>query len=166
MMRTSIPTLLGVAVLGTGLVTACIDAGPGIDSAGGAATQGSLADPEWERLPLQAIPELYPGNPKAWQGFARAVGAARPFTTCAGSWEAPPGIKVATTTLELRLRSSKDALRIEDIVILESNPADVVLERCVDASLRGREFPAPGMPPDQAFRYKFSAVKQLERDGE
>lgn len=151
-----------VAVLVALLVTACIDAGSGIGPGEAPSPPALAAEADWQRIPLQGVAELHLGNPKAWQTFARALGTARPFTTCAGNWVAPPGIKIATTTLELRLRSSTDALRIDDVVILESNPADASLERCVDANLRGREFPAPGMPPDQAFRYRWSASKQLE----
>lgn len=162
MMRGPILTLLGVAVSVAVLVTACIDTGPGTGLVEGPSTEGFVAHVDWQRIPLRELPELFPANPEAWRVFARAVVDARPFTTCAAKWEAPPGIKVATTTLELRLRSRNDALRIEDVVILESNPADSVLEQCVDSSLRGREFPAPGMPPDQAYRYKWSAIKQLE----
>ena len=162
MTRTSVLAFLGAAVSVALLVTACIDAGPGVGSGEPTSTQSSLVDEDWQRIPLRELADLVSAHPQAWQVFARAVGTARPFTTCAARWEAPPGIKVATTTLELRLRSRKDALRIEDVVVLESNPADVVLEQCVDSSLRGREFPAPGMPPDQAFRYKWSASKQLE----
>lgn len=143
-------------------MTACIDSGAGVPSGEAPSTLSSLVAEDWQRIPIRQLAELLPAHPQAWQVFARAVGTARPFTSCAGKWVAPPGIKMATTTLELRLRSSADALRIEDVVVLESNPADASLERCVDANLRGREFPAPGMPPDQAYRYKWSAVKHLE----
>jgi hypothetical protein len=153
---------LPIGLLVAIVFAACIDAGPGAGLVEVPSTEGSVAHVDWQRIPLRELVDLFPAHPQAWQVFARAVGTARPFTTCAARWEAPPGIKVATTTLELRLRSRNDALRIEDVVILESNPADAVLEQCVDSSLRGREFPAPGMPPHQAYRYKWSAIKQLE----
>ena len=151
------------SVLVAGLVWGCSEARTGSERSG--PDGGSSASPpgfSWAQLPLQRTVELFRADRNAWLAFAPYVRQHAPVARCVQGWRPPPKVPWLEMTVELRLRGGKDEVHVEDAAVLESNPADRELERCILGGFRGLKVPAPGITEGHAFRVAWPIGWTLE----
>lgn len=117
---------------------------------------------DWNSIPLDPGPHSTLGDPATRRAFARSLMDARTLGRCVEGWSAPPGVPYVRIVYDLRLVSGQDSLTVEDVVILESNPSDERLNRCVVEKLRGTRHRAPGITPGRHIRIRSGEVKNLE----